>query len=132
MSTAIESVTADVTPQMLDTILAAFNRNDTDAIMAWFADDARFDTTAGPDADGRSFHGKDAIRAAFNGLFDSVERIEWVPLDVRIVGDKAYCELHRKASLPDGQQQDWLAIDVLTFKDGLMVRKSSYSKNRTA
>ena len=121
---------AGISTEALDGILAAFNRNATDAIMAYFAEDARFDTTAGADADGRSFYGKEAIRAAFDGLFNSVERIEWEPLDVRIVGDKAYCELHRRATMPGGEVQDWLAIDVLTFKDGLMVRKSSYAKRR--
>jgi uncharacterized protein (TIGR02246 family) len=120
-----------VTDAMLDAIMDAFNRNDTDAILAWFTEDGRFDTTAGPDEDGKSFHGKAAIRAAFDGLFTSVTSIRWDPIDTRVVGDKAYCELHRRATLPSGEEQSWLSLDVLTFTNGLITRKSSYAKRRT-
>ena len=132
MNAIAEPIESPITMSMLDDIMDVFNRNDTDAIMSWFADDCRFDTTAGPDEDGKSFYGQQDIRAAFSGLFSTVQSIRWDPVDTRIAGDKAFCELHRRAVLASGEQQDWLSIDVLTFSDGKITRKSSYAKRRTA
>lgn len=115
---------------LLDAITDAFNRNSTEEVMAFFAEDSSFDTTAGPDVDGKNFVGKAAIAAAFDGLFNSVQVVHWEPLDTRVVGDKAYCEFRRTATLANGDTQDYLSIDVITFRAGKIVRKSSYAKRR--
>ena len=52
--------------------------------------------------------------------------------DTRVSGDKAYCEFHRIAKLKSGEVQDFLSIDVLTFRDGLIIHKDTYYKNRTS
>ncbi len=121
----------DLTMEIVDAVGDAFNRNDTNAVMACFTEDAIFDNVAGPDVHGQRFAGKDAIRAAFQGLFDRVEVIHWAPRDIRIVGDKAYCEFQRTATLKTGEKQDWYAFDILTFRDGLIVHKDSYYKIRS-
>jgi hypothetical protein len=46
------------------------------------------------------------------------------------VEDKAYCEFHRTAQLKSGEQQEYLSLDILTFKDGLITHKDTYFKNR--
>ena len=121
---------AGITPTLLDAITNAYNRNDIDAVMAFFADDAVFDHAAGPDINGTRFSGLDTIRSIFEGLFNNVESVKWTPIDTRIYGDKAYCEFHRVAKLKSGEIQDFLSIDILTFREGLIIHKDTYYKNR--
>ena len=121
---------AGITPTLLDTITDAYNRNDINAVMSFFADDAVFDHAAGPDINGTRFSGLDTIRGIFEGLFNNVESVKWTPIDTRVYGDKAYCEFHRVAKLKSGEIQDFLSIDILTFREGLIIHKDTYYKNR--
>ena len=123
---------AGITSTLLDEITDAYNRNDTDAVMSFFAEDAVFDHAAGPDINGTRFSGLDTIRGIFQGLFDNVESVHWEPIDTRVSGDKAYCEFHRIAKLKSGEIQNLLSVDVLTFRGGLIVHKDTFYKNRTS
>ena len=123
---------AGITPNLLDAITDAYNRNDIDAVMSFFAEDAVFDHAAGPNINGIRFEGLETIRGIFQGLFNNVESVQWKPIDTRVSGDKAYCEFHRIAKLKSGEVQDFLSIDVLTFRDGLIIHKDTYYKNRTS
>ena len=123
---------AGITSTLLDEITDAYNRNDTDAVMSFFAEDAVFDHAAGPDINGTRFSGLDKIRGIFQGLFDNVESVHWEPIDTRVSGDKAYCEFHRIAKLKSGEIQNFLSVDVLTFRGGLIVHKDTFYKNRTS
>ena len=123
---------SEITLELLDAIGDAFNRNDIDAVMSFFADDALFDHAAGPDVNGTRIAGAEAIRAAFSGLFDTVNSVHWTILDARIAGDKAYCEYLRVAEPSSGGRQEFDSVDVLTFRDGLIVHKNTYYKNRSS
>ena len=101
---------AGITPTLLDAITDAYNRNDIN---------------------GTRFEGLETIRGIFQGLFNNVESVQWTPIDTRISGDKAYCEFHRIAKLKSGEVQDFLSIDILTFRDGLIIHKDTFYKNRT-
>ncbi|OED43418.1 hypothetical protein AB833_04005 [Chromatiales bacterium (ex Bugula neritina AB1)] len=120
-----------ITPALIDTIGDAFNANDIDAVMPFFAEDAIFDHGAGPEIYGTRFEGTQQIRQVFSGLFEKVDSVHWVTLDVRIADDKAYCEYHRTAKLKTGETQDFLSVDILTFRDGLIIHKDTYYKDRT-
>ena len=121
---------AGITPVLLDEITDAYNRNDTDALMSFFAEDAVFDHAAGSDINGTRFAGLNKIRGIFQGLFDNVESVHWEPIDTRVSGDKAYCEFHRVAKLKSGEIQDFLSVDILTFREGLIIHKDTFYKNR--
>ena len=123
---------AGISPNLLDAITDAYNRNDIDAVMSFFAEDAVFDHAAGPNINGTRFKGLETIRGIFQGLFNNVESVQWKPIDTRVSGDKAYCEFHRIAKLKSGEVQDFLSIDILTFRDGLIIHKDTYYKNRTS
>ena len=123
---------AGITPTLLDEITDAYNRNDIDDVMSFFAEDAVFDHAAGTEINGTRFEGLETIRSIFEGLFNNVDSVKWTPIDTRISGDKAYCEFHRVAQLKSGETQDFLSIDVLTFREGLIVHKDTFYKNRTS
>ena len=108
----------------------AYNRNDIDTLMAFFDEDAVFDHATGPDINGTRITGSKNIRKVFQSLFENVESVSWNAVDTRIFGDKAYCEFHRIAKLKSGEVQDFLSIDVLTFREGLIIHKDTFYKNR--
>lgn len=120
-----------LTREIVDSVGDAFNANDIDAVMKHFAEDAVFDHAAGPDPHGLRFDGAETIRSVFAGLFDKVESVHWETLDCAIAGDKAYCEYLRTATHRDGRQEEFLSVDILTYRDGLIVHKDTYYKQRT-
>jgi len=122
---------ARITAELLDAITQAYNDNNIDAVMQYFAEDTIFDHGAGADIFGTRFSGKDTLREVFSSLFNNVKSVHWETLDSHIAGNKAYCEFHRKAELKNGEIQDFHSIDVLTFKNGLITHKDTYFKNRT-
>ncbi len=87
-----------INQELVDAVGDAFNANDIDAVMAFFADDAVFDHAVGPEAHGIRFEGADAIRAVFAGLFEKVDNVHWQTLGLRHSDNKAYCEYRRKAT----------------------------------
>ena len=120
-----------LTSELLDAVGDAFNANDIDAVMQYFAPDATFDHAIGPDAHGVRFEGADAIRGVFAGLFDKVENVHWKTLDCTVTESKAYCKYRRTARHKDGTTEEYLSVDILTYEDGLIVHKDTYYKQRT-
>lgn len=121
-----------VTRELVDSVGDAFNANDIDAVMQHFAADAIFDHAVGPEVHGARFEGADTIRSVFAGLFDKVHSVHWETLDCAIANNKAYCEYRRTAKYKDGSEEEFLSVDILTYRDGLIVHKDTYYKQRTA
>ena len=121
-----------VTQDLVDSVGDAFNANDIDAVMKHFADDATFDHAVGPEEYGVRLEGAQTIRSAFAALFDKVENVHWETLDCTISGNKAYCEYRRTATHKDGAKEEFLSVDILTYRDGLIVHKDTYYKQRTS
>lgn len=120
-----------LTRALVDSVGDAFNANDIDAVMKHFAEDAVFDHAVGPEEHGVRFEGMDTIRGVFAGLFDKVESVRWETLDCAISGNKAWCEYRRTATQKDGSRDEVLSVDILTWRDGLIVHKDTYYKQRT-
>lgn len=102
-----------------------FNRDDLDAVMAYFADDAVYD-----EFDGRRHVGIAEIRAAFvpqfRGDFGRI-RFHEEDLFVDPAAGRALiswtCTLER-----DGKTRAWRGLDVLHVRDGRIVVKETYAK----
>ena len=120
-----------VTRKLIDALSDAFNSNDIDRVMSFFADDAVFDHAAGPEIHGTSSVGADAIRAVFGDMFERAESVKWETLDVRIDGDKAICQYRRTATFSSGKIQDCKSVDILTFCDDKIIHKDTYFKQVT-
>ena len=120
-----------LTRELVDAVGDAFNANNIEAVMQYFAPNATFDHAVGPDMHGARFEGAEVIRGVFSGLFDKVENVHWETLDCTLTDTKAYCEYRRTARHKDGTTEDYLSVDILTFQDGLIVHKDTYYKQRT-
>jgi ketosteroid isomerase-like protein len=103
----------------------AFNRDDLDCVMAFFADDAIYD-----EFNGTVNRGKAAIRAAFvpqfRGDFGTI-RFQMEDLFVDAAAGKALirwlCTLER-----DGVTRGWRGLDILQFENGWLKEKHTYAK----
>lgn len=122
----------ELTRELVDAVGDAFNANDIEAVMRYFAPNAVFDHAICPEAHGVRFEGAEKIREVFAGLFNKVEKVHWVTLACGIVGSKAYGEYHRTARHKIGTTEESLSVDILTFRDELIVHKDTYYKQRTA
>ena len=60
----------ELTRKMIDAVGDAFNANDIDEVMQYFAPNAIFDHAVGTEEHGVRFQGADVIRGVFSGLFE--------------------------------------------------------------
>ena len=76
------------------------------------------------------FERADVIRDVFAGLFDKFENVNWETLDCTLNATKAYCEYCRIARYKDGTIEEFLSVDILSSKGGLIVHKDTYYVKR--
>lgn len=105
----------------------AFNRDDLDGVMSYFAEDAVYD-----EFDGARHRGKAAIRAAFEPQFrGAYGRLRFHQED--LFADEAagkamisWLLTLEKADKAGG----WRGLDLLRIEDGRIVEKQTYAKAR--
>ena len=105
--------------------LDAFNRNDLDAVMAFFSEDAVYDELSG-----RQSRGKEAIRASFAPQFSGeFGRMEFVEEDTFI--DAAAGKVMSSWALyltREGQRETMRGLDLLIFEGSQIRLKQTYVK----
>lgn len=109
----------------------AWNAHDLDRLMRLFADDCVFDASAGPDVHGRRFEGRAEVRAAFADVVSSMPDAQWGDSHHHVLADDyGVSEWRLTATRGDGSRLDVLGCDFLTVRDGRIVRKNSFRKQR--
>jgi len=116
------------TVEVLESIGDAFNRHDLDGIMGFFAEDGVFDKPVGSEVNGQRISGKASVRAEFAALFEAIPDIHWESIDNWVSGNKGCSEWRRTGTTASGERQDWLGLDLFTFRDGMVIKKDSYFK----
>lgn len=109
----------------------AWNSHDLDRLMGLFADDCIFEASGGPDFDGTRFEGRDAVRAAFAEVLNSMPDGNWGQGRHYVVSDDyGVSEWLLTGTFADGSRIEVLGCDFLTARDGQIVRKNSFRKQR--
>ena len=67
----------EITISFLQSFADAFNAHDVNAILSFMTDDCIFEASAGPDADGEKFTGKEAVKKAFEEVFKIYPDARW-------------------------------------------------------
>jgi ketosteroid isomerase-like protein len=111
----------------LQAIAGAFNRHDLDAIMAFFADDAIFESPRGPDPHGRRFTGKAAVREGLAARVSGIPDVHYGDDDF-VAGDRGASAWTLTGTTTDGTRREVRGCDLWTFRDGLATKKDSYWK----
>jgi ketosteroid isomerase-like protein len=113
---------------ILREVAAAFNAHDVDAILAYFTDDAAFDSPRGIQRFGTRFVGKEAVRAAFAARFAGIPDVHYGEDRHFVAGDRGVSEWRLTGTGLDGNPIDLHGCDLWEFREGAIARKDSYWK----
>ena len=102
-----------VTIKDLEAFGDGWNRHDVDFIMGFMADDCVFETTAGPEACGKRFTGREQVREAFAGVFKRFPDANFGNARHFVAGDRGVSEWLFTATTPDGSRL--LPLSVKAF-----------------
>ena len=109
----------------------AWNGHDVDRLMDLFADDCVFDASAGDEVRGQSYEGKAAVRDAFSSVFNSMPDAHWGRGRHYVIeADYGVSQWTLTGTLADGSRVEVNGCDFLTVRDGKIIKKDSYRKNR--
>jgi ketosteroid isomerase-like protein len=114
----------------LERLFDAFNRHDIDGIMQFFAPDCVFNAVGGPEVYGTRFEGTKAIADAFSGVWKAMPDAQWGKHSHFAAGDRGVSEWTFSGTAADGSRVEAEGCDLFTFRDGKIVRKQAFRKNR--
>lgn len=117
-----------VTVETLKGFLEAFNRHDVDDIMAYFADDCVVYMPRGAAPRGDRYDGKEEVRTAVLIRFAGVPDVHYGE-DTHWAGDDfGVSKWLLTGTTAEGNAIAVRGVDLLEFRDGLIIRKDSYWK----
>ena len=111
-------------------VFSLFNQHDIEAVMSCFTDDCVFLTPGGDHIYGNKIEGKQAVRASFQNVFDTVKDAAWEDTSHVVDGDRVFSEWIYSGTDIDGNRTEVQGIDVFTIRDGKIAVKQAFRKNR--
>jgi ketosteroid isomerase-like protein len=121
-----------ITMNVLVGFANAFNAHDVNAILSFMANDCIFLASAGPEAQGEKFAGKEAVKKAFEDVFTTYPDAHWGNVTYFIAGNRTVTEWLFTGTKADGSRVEVTGCDLCTFRDGKIILKNSFRKNRPA
>ena len=119
-----------VTVDMLVAFSKAWNAHDIDALMSFMAEDCVFETVAGPHVFGTKFSGTTAVREAFQSAWKNFPDAQWLDGTHFVAGDRGVSEWRFVGTGLDGKRVEANGVDIFTFRDGKILIKNAFRKNR--
>ena len=117
--------------RLLEEHTAAWNSHDIDRLMNLFSHDCVFEASGGTEVFGQRFSGCDEVRAAFAGVFERLRDANWGGGRHAVIGENyGLSEWTLTGILANGDRLEVNGCDFLTFRDGKIVLKNSFRKNR--
>jgi len=123
-------VIAEVTTEVLQAFADAWNRHDLDALMTFMTEDCVFEASAGSDAFGTRYAGREAVRTGFAEVWATFPDAHWGSARHFVRGDRGVSEWIFTGTRADGTRVEVHGCDLFTFRDGKIALKNSYRKNR--
>lgn len=114
----------------LENLFAAFNRHDIDGAIHFFAGDYVFNAIGGLEVYGTQFVGTEAIAQAFTDVWKSILNAVWDHYSRIVQGDRDISEWVFTGTAVDGARVEAEGCDLFTFRDGKIVRKQAFRKDR--
>ena len=119
-----------MTPQLLDAFSAAWNRHDLPALMSFMHAECVFEAAAGPDAWGARHQGHEAVGAAFAAAWKNFPDAQWRNGRHWVSGERGVSEWTFTGTAADGSRVEADGVDLFTFKDGKILVKNVFRKDR--
>jgi ketosteroid isomerase-like protein len=123
------------TESNLNDILAshtqAWNDHDLEDLMSLFAEDCIFEASGGDEICGQRYRGHREVKKAFAEVLRTLPDAQWGNGRHYIVApDYGVSEWTLTGTLPDGRRLEVNGCDFLTVRDGKIINKNSYRKQR--
>ena len=115
---------------VLDRFMSAWNARDVDGLMACMAQDCAFHGSAGPDAEGKRHVGREAVRAAYTGMFEAFPQAAWTNGRHVIMGETGLSSWRFVGTSVHGETVTVDGCDIFAFSGELISLKDSYRKAR--
>lgn len=119
-----------VNVEMLQAFADAWNRHDVEALMSFMSEDCVFEASAGVEAAGTRYVGRDAVQAGYTEVFATFPDAHWGNARHFVHGDRGVSEWTFTGTRVDGGRVEVNGCDLFTFRDGKIAVKNSYRKNR--
>ena len=123
-------VAEQVTTQALEAFAEAWNRHDANALMSFMTPDCVFESSSGPDRQGRRYQGAEAVRAGYEQVWATFPDAHWGDARHFVSGDRGVSQWTFTGTGRDGTRVEVHGCDLFTFRDGKIALKDSYRKNR--
>jgi len=117
-----------VTNTLILEISAAFNSRDVDRIMSYFTDDCTFYMASGPEPEGRTVRGKQAVHKVLSDRFKVIADMRWEHKYEYCCGNRAVSVWTVRGTSADGVVLNYQGCDLWEFKNGLVHNKDTYWK----
>lgn len=99
--------------------------------MSLFAEDCVFEASGGPEVWGQRYNGYLEVKEAFAEVFDSMPDAQWGNgRHCSLAPDYGVSEWTLTGTLPDGRRLEVNGCDFLRVRDGKIISKNSYRKQR--
>ncbi|MEP7206608.1 MAG: nuclear transport factor 2 family protein [Casimicrobiaceae bacterium] len=124
-------VAGELRAEILEEFADAWNRHDIEALMSFMTDDCVFESSAGPDACGTRYVGRDAVRAGFAEVWNVFPDAHWGNARHLMHGDRGVSAWTFTGTRGDGTRVEVQGCDLFTFREGKIALKDSYRKSRS-
>lgn len=109
----------------------AWNRHDLEGLMSLFDDDCVFEASGGDEVCGTRYRGRREVEAAFAEVFAAMPDAQWRGgRHYGLAADYGVSEWTLTGTLADGRRLEVNGCDFLTVRDGKIIAKNSYRKQR--
>jgi len=119
------------TVEFLKAFGEAWNRHDIDALMSMMDDDCVFHAVAGPELQGKTYTGREAVREGFQSAWQTFPDAAWLDGEHFVVGGRGVSETTFRGTGADGTRVEARMVDVFTFRNGKIAVKNAFRKNRS-
>jgi ketosteroid isomerase-like protein len=116
--------------RLLEKFGEAWNRHDIEGLMSCMHEQCVFETVAGPEVYGARHEGMEAVRKAFESAWLTIPDAQWRDARVWVKGDQGVMESTFAGTAADGARIEANMVDLLVFRDGKILRKNAFRKQR--
>jgi len=120
----------EVTIEFLEAFADAWNRHDVDDLMSFMTDDCIFESSGGESACGTRYEGVEAVRVGYSKSWNDFPDAQWTNARHFVQGDRGVSEWIFTGTSANGKRSEVAGCDIFTFRNGKILVKNSYRKNR--
>ena len=119
-----------VSVEFLQAFADAWNRHDVDELMSFMTEDCIFESSGGEYASGIRFEGAEAVREGYAKAWKDFPDAQWNNARHFVRGNRGVSEWTFTGTNAAGERSEANGCDIFTFRNGKILVKNSYRKNR--